>query len=291
MTSTRVPDYVAIGHVTIDRTPRGDVLGGTVLYAALTAARFGLRAAVLTRANLGGLNQAQRAELDMIATEVEIVTQTSASTTIFTNRDVAGRRSQTIHAWGGEIDLSGLPPLWRSAPTIHLAPVAQEIEPRQVARLSPWLLVCTPQGWMRQWSQEHFGVVRHRALRLPAELVARVDALVISSEESVNAREIIDAVGKRGLAAITNGQQGAVLIDRGRTIDIEPFRVRAVEPTGAGDVFAGALFAARSAGESVVASARYAAAAAALKVGGFGVGATPNRAAVQALVEQPRLRR
>ncbi|HBY47501.1 MAG TPA: carbohydrate kinase, partial [Chloroflexi bacterium] len=50
--ASRVPDVVVIGHLTIDRTPRGEALGGSVLYAALTAARYGARTAILTRANL-----------------------------------------------------------------------------------------------------------------------------------------------------------------------------------------------------------------------------------------------
>ena len=58
--SGRVPEYVAIGHMTIDRTPSGNVLGGSVLYAALTAARYGLRSAIFTRANLGGLDRQMR---------------------------------------------------------------------------------------------------------------------------------------------------------------------------------------------------------------------------------------
>jgi sugar/nucleoside kinase (ribokinase family) len=290
MMSSRVPDYVVIGHIAIDHTSAGSILGGTVLYAALAAARYGARVGILTRANLEQFTEAQRDELSAVAGEIEIVAQSSGATTTFTNTEVAGRRVQTLHAWGGEIDLNGLPPLWRSVPAIHLAPIAQEIDPRQIHHLAPSFLGCTPQGWMRQWHPERFGLVRQIALRLPADLVARIDAIVISSEEYTNAREIIDAVGQRGLIAITRNQQGTALVDRGRAINMPAVRVKAIDSTGAGDVFAGSLFAGRAAKESVVASARYATAAAALKVTGRGIQAVPDRAAVEALIEQRGLR-
>lgn len=284
--SGRVPEYVAIGHMTIDRTPSGDMLGGSVLYAALTAARYGLRAAILTRANLGALDGPMREQLDAIAAEVEIVTQSGDGITTFTNTDVAGRRSQTIHDWGGEIDLTGLPPLWRSAGAIHLAPVAQEIDPRQVNRLSPHLLGCTPQGWLRRWDAERLGPVRSSPLRLPGDLVSRINALVVSAEEYANARDVVIEIGQRGLSAVTRGIQGAALIDRGREVDVPAYRMRVVDTVGAGDVFAAALFAARSARESVTASARYASAAAALTVRGAGLAFVPTREEVESLIER-----
>lgn len=284
----RVPDVVVIGHLTIDRTPRGEVLGGTVLYAALAAARYGARTAILTRANLDLLPEGQRDVLAEISGEVEIIVQSSETTTTFTNVDIGGRRQQTLHAWAGEIDLTGLPPLWRSAGVIHLAPVAHEIDPRQVARLAPRLLGCTPQGWMRSWDRARFGRIRLEALRLPADLVARIDALVVSHEEAVEARETVEAIGRRGLAVVTRGDQGALVIDRERRAEAPFYPVRALDTVGAGDVFAGALFTARGAGESVAASLRYAAAAAALKVTGEGVLAVPAYDQVEALIKRYR---
>jgi sugar/nucleoside kinase (ribokinase family) len=284
--SGRVPEYVAIGHMTIDRTPSGNVLGGSVLYAALTAARYGLRSGIFTRANLGALDRQMREQLDAIAAEVEIVTQSSPGITTFTNTEVAGRRSQALHDWGGEIDLTGLPPLWRSAGAIHIAPVAQEIDLRQVNRLSPQLLGCTPQGWLRHWDEQRLGQVRTSPLRLPPDFVSRIDALVVSAEEYAHARDVVVEIGQRGLSVVTRGIQGASLIDRGREVDVPAYRVKVVDTTGAGDVFAAALFAARSARESVSASARYASAAAALTVAGTGLSAVPSREAVEALIER-----
>ena len=44
------PDYLVIGHVTVDRLATGIAPGGTVTYATTAVARLGLRAGVLTSA-------------------------------------------------------------------------------------------------------------------------------------------------------------------------------------------------------------------------------------------------
>ena len=41
-------DFVAIGHVTLDQTPRGTRPGGAAYYTAMTAHRLGLRVGLLT---------------------------------------------------------------------------------------------------------------------------------------------------------------------------------------------------------------------------------------------------
>jgi sugar/nucleoside kinase (ribokinase family) len=286
MLTQQAPDYLAIGHVTVDLYPDGrPVLGGTALYAALTAARFGLRAAVLTRGNLERHGEEIVEDLARFAREIALIVQEAQSSTVFTNRTVAGRREQTIHAWAGAIDLNGVPPHWRSAKVVHLAPVAQEIDPRQASRLNPGYLGVTPQGWMRQWPRGHEGRVRLAQLRLPLELLSRIDALVLSSVEHTLARDEIEAVGTRGLVAITRGADGAQLIDRGRVIDVPAYPVPVRNDLGAGDVFAAVLFLLRAEREPVSLAARMASAAAALRIQGEGPEAVPTRAQVEAFLE------
>jgi sugar/nucleoside kinase (ribokinase family) len=277
------PDYLGIGHFSVDLTESGPMLGGTVLYGALTAARLGARAAVLTRGNLDKLDANLRKHLDEIAGEVEIVIQSSNDNTSFTNRERTGRREQEIHGWAGEIDLSGVPPAWRTAEVIHLAPIAQEIDYRTISRLSGKLLGCTPQGWMRRWDERRFGRVTPSPLRLPTDLLARIDAMVVSTDEYANAREAIESVGRRALAVVTRGSQGATLIDRGTVSELAPYVRKHVDSTGAGDVFATAMFVMRGRGEGIALSSRYAAAAAALSVEGRGLSAIPTLEEIEAL--------
>ncbi|GBD18244.1 Sulfofructose kinase [bacterium HR27] len=287
MGSPRAPHYVAIGHVTVDLDPMTGTprLGGTALYAALAAARFGLDAAILTRGNFEAYGPGILEDLARFSREVAVIVQESTVPTVFTNRSVAGRREQTIHSWAGPIDLSGLPPTWRSAPVIHFAPVAQEIDPRQASRVSPEFLGTTPQGWMRQWPRQG-GRVRLIPLRLPLEFVARVDGFVLSTIEHTLARDEIEAIAQRGIVSITRGPEGATVIDRGRSYDIPAYPVPVRDDTGAGDVFAAVLFALRARREPTLWAAKMAAAAAALKVQGVGPDAVPTREAVEAFLAQ-----
>jgi sugar/nucleoside kinase (ribokinase family) len=280
------PDYVAIGHFTVDIMPWGKALGGAAIYAALTAARAGLRAGVLSRGNLEGLPRPVREQLELVSREVEIVIQASGATTTFTNEEVVDRRRQTLHAWGDEIDLSGLPADWRSASVIHLAPVARELDPRSLPRIAPGYLGVTPQGWLRVWPRRLPGHVRLEPYKFTGETLARFNAMVASSEELGALREAFDVVGRQHLAVVTRGRQGATAIDRGHVIEMAGYpSPQVVDSTGAGDVFAAMLFLLRARGEPVIRSMRHASAAAALSVGGRGVESVPAFDAVAELVE------
>jgi sugar/nucleoside kinase (ribokinase family) len=287
----QAPDYLAIGHITIDRRPDGTVVpGGTALYSALLAARFGLRAAVLTRGRFDQIeDEACRKLLTKFANEVELIVQEADEPTVFTNRTVAGRREQTIHSWAGEIDLNGLPPMWRSAKIIHLAPVAQEIDVRTAGRLSPGYFGITPQGLMRDWRSEHGGKVSIVPLRLAYEFLGRIDAMVLSSEEHSLARDEIEVVGSRGLVVVTRGAAGLQLTDRGHQTQLPAFHVSARDDTGSGDVFSAGLFIERSRGTGVNRAATVGMAAASVMIQTGGPDAVPTRDEVDTfLAEESR---
>ncbi len=81
------------------------------------------------------------------------------------------------------------------------------------------------------------------------------------------------------------GSAGVLVSDGASQSRIDPISVHAVDATGAGDCFAGSLLARLALGDDLVAAARYANAAAALSVQGFGaVAALPLPHAVHALL-------
>jgi sugar/nucleoside kinase (ribokinase family) len=283
----RTPQYLVVGHIVADILLDGSaVLGGTALYSALTAARLGWRVGVLTRGAYGlSVDGVAIPSLEEFADELAIINQDAETPTIFVNEYHAGRRTQTIRRWAGPIDLRGLPPHWRNARVIHLGPVAQEIDPRQTGSLTPEFFGATPQGWMRDWPRATGGHVTLTHLRLPAELLGRLDAVVVSDEEIHLAREVVERVGARRLGVVTLGDQGARIIYGGQRAELPEFPIKTVDLTGAGDVFAAALFIrASDRTASAITAGRFANAVAALSLRGIGPASVPTLAEVEELL-------
>lgn len=272
------PDYLALGHVTLDRQPDGSVLpGGTVLYAALQAARLGLRATIVTRAREAEVHDA----LAPYRSELTIWLQPAPETTTFTNAGIGAARRQLLHAWAGLVDLAAMPPALLAAPLVHLAPVAWEIDSQHLPPFSPSaLLTATPQGWLRRRAADD--MVTAAPLVLPEALLARLDALVVSeTEERLTGGALAAVRARGGLAAITRGKRGCLLLTPTGEHAAPALRCPLVDDTGAGDIFAAALFVALAEGRAPVAAARFANAAAGLSIGGRGVSAIASRAAIE----------
>jgi sugar/nucleoside kinase (ribokinase family) len=278
MQSERAPDYLVIGQIVCDIQPDGSgVLGGTALYSALTAARLGARVGVLTRGRYGErIDGIDVPSLEPFSDQLTIITQAADAPTFFVNEYVGSRRTQTIRTWAGPIDLRGLPPHWGNAKVIHLGPVAREIDPHQALSLAPAFLGITPQGWMREWPMERGGRVRHVQLRLPPELLARTDTLIVSDEEIAQARSTVEWVGARRIGVVTLGPNGCNLLYAGHRAELPGYPVKTVDLTGAGDVFASAFFIkASNPSVSPVTAGRYANLVAALSLRGVGPDAVP----------------
>jgi sugar/nucleoside kinase (ribokinase family) len=278
MQTERAPEYLVIGQIVCDIQPDGSgVLGGTALYSALTAARLGLRVGVLTRGRYGErIGGVDVPSLEPYSNELTIITQDAETPTFFVNDYHGGRRVQTIRDWAGPIDLRGLPPHWANAKIIHLGPVAREIDAHQALSLAPGFLGITPQGWMREWPMESGGRVHHVPLRLPPELMARTDTIVVSDEEIAQSRPVVEWIGARRIGIVTLGENGCRMIYDGHRAELPGYPVKTVDLTGAGDVFAAAFFSkASDRGVSPVTAGSYANLIAALSLRGVGPDAVP----------------
>lgn len=135
------------------------------------------------------------------------------------------------------------------------------------------------------------------AQQLPASLLDKVDVLIPNRSElsllsggnlGTTIPEIVSAA--RTLrptlpTVITLGGDGAVLVDGSDSHHIPPFPTKAVDPTGAGDAFCGALAFSLSTGKSLREAARFAAAAGAIAVSVAGAqGGMPGSGDVEALL-------
>ncbi len=121
---------------------------------------------------------------------------------------------------------------------------------------------------------------------LPAELLSRLDVLVVNEHEAAHLSaaagvgELTDLVPT---VVTTLGAEGAVLHRRGQPeFRLPAPRVTAVDATGAGDTFCGALGAALAEGQSLDAALGFAVTAASLSVQGHGaVPSIPRRADIE----------
>ena len=263
-----VIDYLVVGHVARDLTPSGPRLGGTAAFAALTARALGHRPAVVTSASpdldLSPLDSLSRA-----------CTRSSESTT-FENRYDGDRRAQRLTARAGPLAAADVPEAWRSATILHLAPIADEVDPGlAVAWARTGLVVVTAQGWLRAWDET--GAVRPRPWGWAQDGLAAADAVVVSREDMGGDEEAIEEMAAAcRLLVVTESTRGATVHWNGdvRRVPVTPVPV--VDATGAGDIFAAGFFSRLQATRDPWEAARFANALAAASVTRPGLDGVPT---------------
>lgn len=270
-------DYLALGHLTADRLAGGsEALGGAAVYAAATAASLGLRAGLVARA---GLDHPPLPTLPGLGWRIE----PAPATTRFSNRyDDEGRRVQILHAVAPPIEPADIPPDWRRTGILHLAPVVNELGPALVDGLAADFVGITPQGWLRRIRPGE--PVEALPWAVPDAILARADALVLSEEDLAGDPGRVEWLAERvGILVVTAGAAGARAFAGGHELRQPALPSRVADPTGAGDVFAAALFVRlRETGGALAEALRFAAAAAAIAIEGPGLERLPDRAGIAA---------
>ena len=276
-------DYLAIGHITLDRLRGGLLVGGSVSYAATAAVRLGLAAGVVTSA---GTEQ----DWASLLPGVEIVRCPASATTSFENLYQSGRRLQRLLASAEPVGAEAVPAVWRQSPIVHLAPVVHELG-RDLATLFPGSLVgLTPQGLLRHWDAS--GLVRQGRWAGDDVLLSACTVVVLSEDDLVGDPDFLSrCIGRIPVVAVTRGAEGATLYVRGRPTEVAAFPATEVDPTGAGDVFAAALLIELHRTEDPYHSAAFASCAASFVVEGLGLRGVPDRASVEARLELYRRER
>lgn len=265
-------DYLLIGHVAIDLTPAGKQLGGTVSYSALTAKAFGLRVGIVTSAG-------EDAPLNLL-NGIQIVNLPTETSTVFENIKTEHGRKQTLHHQAAKISFEHVPQIWRNAPIVHLAPIAQEVDPALVEQFpSSWVGV-TPQGWMRSWDEK--GSVFAKAWENSEQVLGRVGGVVMSLEDVNRDLELVEWMAHHTrLLCLTEGEEGAVLHWHGDRRRYRPVKVDEVDATGAGDIFAASFFARLYQTNDPWEAARFATNLAAYSVTRVGLQGIPTHAEIE----------
>jgi 1D-myo-inositol 3-kinase len=226
--------FLAVGHVTRDRRPEGEVLGGSAAYAALAASRLGWEAGVLTTAG-------PDFEPDRELAGVTVFSTPSPATTRFVNSyDEEGGRRQVVTSRAHDVVLDPLPEDWRRPEALLLSPVAGELASVSAASFEADVVGAVAQGWLREIDAD--GDVAPRPWSGAARDLLGVHVVFLSEQDlpdaATAARELLCHVP---LVALTRGWRGLTLLGRDGEHEVPSLPREEVDPTGAGDVFAAAF--------------------------------------------------
>jgi sugar/nucleoside kinase (ribokinase family) len=280
MRAVSAPEFLAIGHVTLDHF--GDAVrpGGAALYAAVAADRLGLSAGILT-------SHADDFPLELLPPRIEVVTVPAGATTVFEHEQRAGERALRVRASAEPLDVDDLPEDWRDASLVLLAPVVNEVDVALAAAFDGGTVAAEAQGWLRGVGPD--GDVQMRAWSSPKSVLSHLQALFVSGAD-VRGQEasMTEWVQRVPVAAVTAGARGALLYVNGDRYEVRPRRARPVDATGAGDVFAATWLVRYHASGDPWEAAEAAAVAASLSVEGEGWSRVPDAAALEAALADYR---
>ena len=272
-------DFLAIGTVTrdiatADPSATDYVLGGTVSFAAVTAARLGRRPAVLTRAG-------DDIDLSLLSGLAELHLLPCENTTTFANLYSPDGRVQYCYTPSPPIAPADIPPQLRAPHIALLGPLVNEVRSDVAAIFdSDTIVAAVPQGWMRTWDDE--GRVYPAKWRDMAEILPHLDALILSIEDiDGDLCQVEEFLKYVRLVVLTEYRDGSTIYKRKSDSDIEivpipPRPASELDPTGAGDIFATAFLLRLDETGDPFDAARYANVTASFGVEGQGVTGIPS---------------
>ncbi len=230
-----IPQFVSIGHFTHDVTEDGLILGGAASYSSIAARELAWRAGVVSAVGEDFLHLRR---FDGIP--LALVGATCGLTTTFANTYENGVRRQILSSVAARICSEHIPSEWLDAEIVYLCPVANEIHPDVVHMFPNSLIGASPQGWMRQWDDS--GRVSPCKWKDAPSVLPHVDVVVMSEEDISPFPGMVEEYAELAdIVVLTRGERGATLFRDGQQFDFPAFTTCAVDPTGAGDVFAAAF--------------------------------------------------
>jgi sugar/nucleoside kinase (ribokinase family) len=244
------PDYVIIGHISLDSAESDARIGGTAAYSARAAKLLGRRVGVVTAVPV------DPSTIDELR-GIECLSIPSQDWTRFENHYETGKRQQKWISTAAEIEVDDVPISWQLAQIVHVGPIAQEISPQFVMGCPTELNCATLQGWLRARSTDSKVL-----LELNAELetgLKYLDGAVLSEEDVISDPVLIEQLTQScRLLVLTRGGEGCDVYVKGERQRVTTTQIDVEDPTGAGDVFAAAFFVRFAATQNPVESAKFA---------------------------------
>jgi 2-dehydro-3-deoxygluconokinase len=274
--------------------------GGDTSNAAIAAARAGARATYLTRLGRDNFGEALMALWESEGVDTSGVERDDAAPTgiYFVTHGARGHEFSYLRAGSAA---SRMTPDWlpreqvRQSKILHVSGISLAISGTArdtvfaaiaQAREAGTLVSFDSNLRLKLWSLDDARAAITRAISLSDIFLPSVDDVTALSGHT-EPGAIVDWSHSLGAKQVVLklGGDGALVSDGVRRERIAGHPVKAVDATGAGDCFCGNLLARVAAGDSIFEAARYANAAAALAVQGFGaVAPLPRAEQVRALL-------
>jgi 2-dehydro-3-deoxygluconokinase len=279
--------------------------GGDTSNAVIAAARAGARTAYLTRLgddpfgrSLCALWQAERVDTSAVEGDPQAPTgiyfvSHGPQGHEFSYRRAGSAAARMTPQWLRDGPAAGA---IRASRWLHVSGISLAISPDACATALEAMAIAREAGAqvsfdsnlrLKLWTREEAAAAYRQALRLTDLFLPSLDDITALTGET-SAEAVIawgHAAGARQVV-VKLGPDGALASDGTRQERIAALPVRQVDATGAGDCFAGNLLARLCAGDDLFTAARYANAAAALTVQGFGaVAPLPRPEQVRAVLQ------
>jgi sugar/nucleoside kinase (ribokinase family) len=198
------------------------------------AAALGMRVGIVT-------SWGNEFKLEPYLGSISIIIAPSEFSTTFENQHTSNGRVQIIHKVATQLDMHLIPESWLNAPIVHLAPIAQEVDPTLVRHFPNSMICITPQGWLREWDQN--GLVSRAEWPEASFVLERAAATVLSFEDMHRDEDrIAELVISSKVLAVTQGEFGVRAYWNGDVRRIRAPKVKISDTVGAGDIFAAAFF-------------------------------------------------
>lgn len=262
-------DLLAVGHVARDEFPGSPWrLGGTALYAAVTAARLGRRSALVTRVGGG-----ERVPVQQRCNEegIELHALSSVVTTTFAFRyDERGKRHLTLKARAKGISREDVAGRLRLPRAVIYGSIAHELSVGLLGTITAPASVLVAQGYLRGWTAD--GTIVSREWAEAEVMLGAVTAAVVSEDDLGGDLRLAESWSRVTPVVVTLAERGARIFEQGGARDVPGFHVdEVIDQTGAGDAFAAGLALALADGSRLDEAVRYANAVASFAVEGEGL--------------------
>ena len=172
---------------------------------------------------------------------IPLAGESAEQSTTFENILSDSGRQQWLHHVAPALDFYHIPEPWRTAQIVHLAPIAQEVEPSLVRHFPEAFIGATAQGWLREWDAS--GRVYMSEWPEAPFVLSKINATVLSIEDIKHDEGRIEEMADAGQAfVVTEGAEGARVYWQEEMRSFPADQTTEVDSTGAGDIFAAAFF-------------------------------------------------